>query len=341
MPHKPLYILGLCYFGNHGSSAALLRDGVCVAFEEGAGRAFPLEAVQHCLKAAGISIGQVDRVAFFWQPWRGILLRIWYALLGLPGSLERGSQNAGVLFDLLRARSECRRQTGYRGPFYFVDHHHAHAAHAFYTSGFKHAAILTVDGTGETKTCWLGESDGKIFTEHRSVKWPHSLGHVYAAITEYLGFESFKEERKVVELAQSGRPTHLEQLRKIITSTPTGSFAVDLRYFNYHLNRAPRYSPLFAKTFEGSSPADLAASLQTRVEEVLIELASYAVEKSGSKNLCLAGGVAHNALAVERLQKSGVAEQVYIPSHPGDTGTALGAALYLYHHADISVRATL
>jgi carbamoyltransferase len=244
-----------------------------------------------------------------------------------------------VLFDLLTAEHTFRKNTGFRGTFHFVDHTLAHAAHAFYDSGFQEAAILTLDGTGETKTCWIGESNGDKFIEHRSVLWPHSLGHVYAAITEYLGYESFKEEGLVMQLSQEGVPEHLEKFRKIIQDKDE-LFEIDLSYFGYPYSQPQRFSSRLAKEF---GPArlpteavnerhkNIAASLQARLEEIVLKLARYAVRTSGKSALCLAGGVMHNSLAVEKLRQSGIAENIHVPSHPGDIGTALGAALLLHH----------
>jgi carbamoyltransferase len=314
---KPLYILGLCYGGQHESSVALLCDGRVVATWENSDRAFPLTGIELCLNTAGISIHEIDRAAFFWQPWRGVGLRIGYALRGLPASFGRGTKNAGVLFTLLTAERTFKKATGYRGPFHFVDHTLAHAAHTFYTSGFEKAAIIVADGTGETKTCWVGESDGKKFTEHASAKWPHSLGHVYAAVTEYLGFESFKDENEVMLLAARGTPHYLSAFREIIKSTSDGLFRVDLRYFDYPFSRTPRYSRRLTELFAGAKREDIAASLQARLEEMLIDLARLAVQKSGESNLCLAGGVMYNSLAIEKLRASGVAKNIYVPTHPG------------------------
>ncbi len=327
---KPLYVLGLCYFGQHDSAVALLKDGVPVTMRASPDRAFPREAIEQCLSEAGISINEIAHAAFFWQPWRGVLPRMLYALKGLPKSLGTSTKNAGVLFDLLRAQRTFRRETGYRGPFHHVPHPLAHAAHTFFSSGFEKAAILTADGTGENSTCWLGKGDGTTLTEYGTVSWPHSLGHMYSAVTEYLGYTSFKDEGTVMELSKRGAPTHLDAFRQIIKSTGSGLFTIDLRYVDYQYSREPRYSPFFAKEFASVAKENIAASLQVRLEEVLLEIARHILASTGERDLCLAGGLMHNTLAVEKLRQSGIARQIYVPEHPGDIGTALGAALYIH-----------
>jgi carbamoyltransferase len=341
------YILGLAYFGNHEASAALLKNGKLIAMAEEAtftsirsDRTFPMQAIAHCLAEANITIHHIDQVGFFWQPWRGVITRISYALKGLPHSLSRGAKNTGVLFDLLRAERVFRRKTGYRGSFEYLEHPLCHAASTFFTSGFERAAILSVDGTGEVDSCWLGAFDGKELIKYRSTRWPHSLGHFYATATDYLGFTRFADERLVMELSTQGSPILLKAFRNIMTVTDKGEFRLDLNYTRYQYFHERWYSDLWVRNFGPARKPDepiqehhknIAASIQTRLEEILLELATYAIKKSGFTSLCIAGGVAQNSLAIEALKQSGITEHIHVPSLPGDAGTALGAAYLIYH----------
>jgi carbamoyltransferase len=347
MQVKPEYILGLSYHGNHESAAALLKDGELIAAAEEErfsrvkyDRSFPTRAIAFCLKEAGITADDLEHVGFFWQPWRGIGRRIGYALAGLPYSLSRGSRNAGVLFDLLSAQRIFRSATGYRGAFHFIEHHLTHAASVFYSSGFDEAAILTLDGTGEEASCWIGDGNGTTLTRFQHTLWPHSLGHLYATATQYLGFKKFADEYKVMGLAAYGAPRYLDMFRNIITVSPEGTFAIDLHYVDYQYFKERWYSDLWLRTFgPARSPGeeleerhkDIAASLQARLEEVVTELAAYALRRSGKKRLCLSGGVALNAVAVGALAESGVADAVYTNPVSGDAGCALGAAYFMHH----------
>ncbi len=343
---KPVYILGVTYFGNHESAAALLRDGVLVAAAEEErftrvkfDRSFPTHSIEFCLDQAGISIENINHVGFFWKPWRGIGKRIAYAIRGLPGSLSRGSRGGRILFDLLSAERVLRRETGYSGPFHHIEHHLTHAASVFFSSPHEKAAVLSIDGTGETATCWIGTGNGNSLTPHRTTAWPHSLGHVYATVTQYLGFRAFEDEYKVMGLAAYGTPDYLHEFRKIIV-VEDGALNIDLRYLSYQYFAEHWYSDRWVKTFgpprSPNHPIDqrhksIAASIQARLEEVLIELASYAVRTSGHDTLCLSGGVALNAVAVGALARSGICSHVYTNPVSGDSGTSLGAALHIHH----------
>lgn len=169
--------------------------------------------------------------------------------------------------------------------------------------------------------------------------WPHSLGAVYTAVTQFLGFQIFSDEYKVMGLAPYGEPARLDRFREITTLTDKG-FRVDPAYFGYHVGRENFFSKRFVQTFgpprKSDGPVekrheDLAASLQARTEEVLIHLARIARSESGSPNLCLAGGVALNSVAVGKIIDQGIADRVFIPPCAGDAGVSLGAALYVSH----------
>lgn len=341
------YILGLVYAGQHDASAALLKDGRLVAYAEEErfsrlkfDRSFPTRAIGHCLDTAGISVHDVAAVGYFIQPWRGIAKRMCYALAGLPDSLRRGSHNSRILAGLLSAERVFRKETGYAGPFHQLDHHLTHAAAAFFSSPFEQSAILSVDGTGETETCFLGSARDCTITRHAAVAWPHSLGHMYAAATEFLGFKSFSDEYKVMGLAPYGKPAYLDVFRDMIRPAADGLFTVDLSFAGYPYNRWEYYSAKWLSVFgpprKPEDPIldrhrDIAASLQARTEEVMFDLCNRLKELTGEKYLCLTGGVALNSVAVGKLIRSGLFSDIYTTPVSADAGCAMGAALYIHH----------
>src|SRR5574341_1437275 len=128
---------------------------------------------------------------------------------------------------------------GFRGQIHFINHQLNHAASTFFDSGFEKAAIVAIDGTGEKTTCWMGEGEGNILREYKTVKWPHSVGLLYTAATQYLGFETFSDEYKVMGLSAYGKPSYGKEFRKILRSTPNGDFRLDLSYFDYVYYKEP------------------------------------------------------------------------------------------------------
>ena len=347
MNKRHQYILGLTYFGQHDSCAALIKNGQLIAASEEErfsrikyDRSFPSQSIKFCLNQAGITINKIDQVGFFWQPWRGVGTRIFKAFRGLPESWNRGGKNAGILFDLLLAEKIFRQKTGYKGPFHFLDHHLTHAASTFFSSDFEKSAILSIDGTGETTTCWLGQADNKKFTNYKTTKWPDSLGHFYSMVTQYLGFEVFGGEYKTMGLSSYGKPEYLDEFRKIIRTDDSGGFKIDLDYTDYQYFKKRWYSYKWIRKFGPSRLPEenlaerhqnIASSLQARLEEVILELASYTLNLSGLEYLCLTGGVALNSLAVGKLAQRHIAKQIYTNPVSGDSGCALGSAYYINH----------
>jgi carbamoyltransferase len=224
---------------------------------------------------------------------------------------------------------------GYDGPIEYVGHHEAHAASTFYYSGFKEAAILTVDGVGEWDTTSFGRGRDDDLEILETVEFPHSIGLLYSTITGYLGFEVNEGEYKVMGLAPYGKPRYVDLIRKLIINQPGGQYLLDLRYFDFtsfqrmysgemlslfgHPPRQPRTEILdFHK--------DLARSLQYLLEEILMEKVKYLYELTGMENLCMAGGVALNCVANGRIKREGPFKRMFIQPAAGDSGGALGAA---------------
>ena len=342
----------------HDSAAALVVDGVpiCAVQEERLSRrkndaSFPLAAIEWCLDNAGLSPEKVDAVVFYEKPMLKFDRILTMALRGFPRtarSFARAMQNA--LGEKLWVKGIIASQLGIPGrKIFFTQHHQAHAGAAFFTAPTEAAAILIADGVGEWATLSLGagaiEADGKASLRLvRELRFPHSLGMLYSTFTAWLGFEVNEGEYKVMGLASYGRPTHLAQMREIVRRTSDGGFELDLSYFDYHLSASRSYSrklvevfgpareawdPLEPATPQGRHYADVAASLQALLEEILVDLAIRLQRETGLRDLCLGGGVALNGCANARILREAGFERVFVPPAPGDAGCALGAALVL------------
>jgi carbamoyltransferase len=230
----------------------------------------------------------------------------------------------------------------------FTEHHQSHAAATFFTAPTAKAAILTTDGVGEWATLTVGHGEQhangrSAITLLREIKFPHSLGMLYSTFTAYLGFKVNEDEYKVMGLAGYGRPTMVDQVRRLIRRTADGAFALDLDYFEYHTTSKRSYSSRFIELFgsardpyapinldtvDGSRFADIAASVQRVLEDTLVEIARSLQEETGLADLCLGGGVALNGVANARILAESGFERIFVPPAPGDAGCAIGAALY-------------
>jgi len=347
---RPTYILGIsAYF--HDSAAVLSKDGdiVAAAQEERFTRvkgdaSFPRNAVDFCLRRAGIAIAEVDYVGFYDKP----LLkfeRILETYLSIAPGGFRSFLEAGPLWikEKLFQKDAVAEALGYEGEILFAEHHESHAASAFFPSPFREAAILTMDGVGEWATASIGigrESDIELL---RELHWPDSLGLLYSAFTYYVGFKVNSGEYKVMGLAPYGEPKYVSLiLDELMDLRADGSFTLNQRYFNY-LGGLTMTSPAFHELFDGpprvpETPVtqremDLARSAQDVCEEVVMRMAASAHRETGSKNLALAGGVALNCVANGRIQREGPFEELWIQPAAGDAGGALGVAqLIWYRH---------
>lgn len=329
-------IIGIsCFF--HDAACCLLKDGrlVAAAEEERFSRRkhdaeIPKRAFNYCLEAGGLTIDQVDCVAYYEEPAKKLARQIWMMLPGLPSE-----KRVLARLDPHRPEREIRDVLGYEGPIECVGHHQAHAASSFYYSGFDDAAILTVDGVGEWDTTSFGRGNENGFEIFETVEFPHSLGLLYSTITGYLGFEVNEGEYKVMGLAPYGQPRHVDLVRKLIINQPGGQYQLDLRYFDFKsFNRM--YSDDMLSLF-GHQPRqprteildfhkDLARSLQVVLEEILMNKLQYLHKQTGSENLCMAGGVALNCVANGRIKREGPFKQMFVQPAAGDSGGALGAA---------------
>lgn len=343
-------ILGISAF-YHDSAAALVVDGeiVAAAQEERFSRKkhddrFPTHAVEFCLSEGGLTPDQLDYVGFYDKPLTTFerLIETWLAFV--PAGYRSFRKGIPVwLKQKLHLPKELRRGLGgdYSGRFVFTDHHESHAASAFFPSPFEEAAILTLDGVGEWSTSCLGVGRDNAIELMKEIRFPHSLGLLYSAFTYYTGFRVNSGEYKVMGLAPYGRPIYKDRLLEhVIDLKEDGSFRMDMSYFNY-CQGLTMTSERFHQLFEGPPRApesdltqremDLAASVQAVSEEIMLRMARYAYEKTGQKNLVMAGGVALNCVGNGRILREGPFENVWIQPAAGDAGGALGTAQFIWH----------
>lgn len=341
----------------HDAAAALVVDGLPVGAvqEERLSRrkndaAFPMAAIEWCLDQAGLQPEDLDAVVFYERPMLKFERILTSALRAFPhGRRAFAHAMKNALGEKAWVRGLITAQLGVRRDrILFTEHHQAHAAAAFLTAPTRRAAILTVDGVGEWATTTVGRgerpADGptRIILD-REVRFPHSLGMFYSTFTAYLGFAVNEGEYKVMGLAAYGRPAMVDQVRKVLRRTPDGAFALDLDYFEFHTSVARSFSrrfvelfgpprlahePIDLETAEGRRYADIAASAQLVLEEILVDLTRRLKRETGLPDLCLGGGVALNGVANARVLAESGFERLFVPSAPGDAGSALGAALY-------------
>ncbi len=345
------WILGISAY-YHDSAAALLRDGqiFAAAQEERFTRIknepdFPKLAIEFCLRRAGLKPSELDCVVFYDKPVLKFARLLETYLAVAPGGWrtfpEVVSNWLGGKLDL---RKTIRQELpGLRAdcPILFTAHHQAHAASAFYPSPFETAAILTIDAVGEWATTTIGRGRGDDIELLEEIRFPHSLGMLYSAFTDYCGFRINSGEYKLMGLAPYGEPLYADAIfRELIDLKPDGSFWLNLDYFNF-LRGTTMTNARFHDLFGGpprkhdeplqQRHMDVARSIQAVTEEVVLRLARHAKELTGEKNLCLAGGVALNCVANGRLLRERVFDNIWIQPAASDAGGALGAALAAWH----------
>jgi carbamoyltransferase len=339
----------------HDSAAALVVDGIPVAAvqEERLSRrkndaGFPLNAIEWCLDRARLDVADLDAVVFYERSMLKFARILTCTLRAFPRSW-RSFPHAmkNTLGEKVWVRGVIASHLGVdRRRIFFTGHHEAHAAAAFLSSPSRRAAILTADGVGEwaTLTAGIGTRDeSTTLSLLREIRFPHSLGMLYSTFTAYLGFAVNEDEYKVMGLSAYGRPTMVDQVRKVIRRTPDGAFTIVADYFEYQttarrsysskfvdLFGPPRrsYEPIDVETTEGRRFADIAASVQSVLEDTLVDIASALHRETGLPDLCFGGGVALNGVANARILAESGFERVFVPPAPGDAGCALGAALY-------------
>ncbi len=342
-------ILGISAY-YHDSAACLVRDGelVAAAQEERFTRkkhdfAFPNNAVAYCLREAGLGgADELDHVVFYDKPMvkfeRLLETYLAYAPHGI-GSFIKAMPL--WLKQKLWMREHLREELDYDGQILFTEHHESHAASAFFPSPFEQAAILTIDGVGEWATASLGVGEENRIRILKEIHFPHSLGLLYSAFTYFTGFKVNSGEYKLMGLAPYGEPKYVDLiLEQLIDLKDDGSYKLNLKYFDYcaGLRMTNRR---FAKLFGGpprkpeskltQREMDLAASVQVVTERAMLNMARFAQQQTGSRNLVLAGGVALNCVGNGKILRDGPFDEVWIQPAAGDAGGALGAALFVHH----------
>ena len=357
---KIVIILGLN--AHHGdASAALLVDGclVAAAEEERFNRikhcaGFPRLAVEFCLKEAGARIDDIDHIAIGRNPGAHLTDKIAYAITQRP----KPRAIADRLANMMKARSpkaEMARALGVdperiRATSHSVEHHRAHMASAFYPSGYDDAAIVSVDGFGDFVSTMWGRGTGKKLQAFKRVRFPHSAGIFYSAMTQYLGFPKYGDEYKVMGLAAYGEPELTSKLRRVLIPGD-GAFRLGLEFFQHHTvgvdmtwEGEPSYGRLYSDELvrllgpareKGGPMTDhykaVAATTQALFEEAFFEILESAWQETKTKRICIAGGCGHNSLAAGKIPARSRFEEVFVQPAAGDAGTALGAALYVEH----------
>jgi carbamoyltransferase len=350
----PRHVLGLSAY-YHDAAAAILRDGeiIAAAQEERFTRKkgdpdFPRHASAFCLQYAGIGEEQLDAVVFYDKPILKFSRLLETYLAVAPGGWrtfpsvlsnwlgEKLDLRKAIREELPRLRADCQ--------ILFTEHHQAHAASAFYPSPFSEAAILTIDGVGEWATTTIGHGRGHEIRLQQELRFPHSLGLLYSAFTDYCGFRINSGEYKLMGLAPYGEPKYAPAIyRELLDLKPDGSFWLNLGYFNF-LRGTTMTNERFHRLFDGpprqpeaaieQRHMDVARSIQVVTEEIMLRLARHTRALTGQKNLCLAGGVALNCVANGRILREKIFEQIWIQPAAGDSGGALGAALAAWHGAN-------
>jgi carbamoyltransferase len=345
------HILGISAF-YHDAAAALVRDGdvLAAAQEERFTRRknderFPQHAVHYCLKQAGISADQLDAVVFYDKPITKFARTLeTYLAVAPSGWRTFPSVMSAWLSEKLNLRKTIRDEipgVSATCPILFTEHHQAHAASAFYPSPFAQAAILTVDGVGEWATTTVGKGQDRKIELLQEVRFPHSLGLLYSAFTAYCGFRVNSGEYKLMGLAPYGEPRFADAIRtQLIELKPDGSFWLNLDYFDFlgglsmtneRFHRLMGGPPRKPEGAMDARYADVARSIQTVTEEIMLRLARHARELTGSDCLCLAGGVALNCVANGLILREKIFRRLWIQPAAGDAGGALGAALAVWN----------
>lgn len=347
-------ILGISAF-YHDSAAALIDDGriIAAAQEERFSRrkhdaAFPHNAIAFCLAEAGVAAGELDHVVFYDKPFLKFerLLETYVALaprgfrsfkMSIPLWLREKLFQKNLLRDELEKFSEDFDT----GRLLFCEHHLSHAASAFFPSPFENAAVLTMDGVGEWATTSAAVGNGNRLEIFQEIHFPHSLGLLYSALTYYIGFKVNSGEYKVMGLAPYGEPKYARLiLDHLIDLKPDGSFWLDMSYFDYCTGLTmtnDRFAELFGEPVRSPDQPltpfhmDVAASIQSVLDEAVLRLTRSLAKQTGSRNLCLAGGVALNCVANGKVLRDGCFDNIWIQPAAGDAGGAVGGALGAYH----------
>jgi carbamoyltransferase len=360
-----------CYYHDAAAALLQNGQLVAAAEEERFSRikhdfGFPVHAIKFCLETGKIRSEELDYVVFFEKPFRKLDRILASVLQTYPQSWKvfRESMISWII-DKMWVASTLQSELGIdRNKILFSEHHLSHAASAFLCSPYEESAILTVDGVGDwvTATCGVGKGNEIRRTKH--IEFPHSLGLLYSAFTAFLGFEVNEGEYKVMGMAPYGKPRYADKVWKVVRQDSDGSFSLDMDYFTFHYSTNRMYSRKLVELFGDPRPremafftqatgfpkyfgeppanyselcrvnehyADIAASIQHVTEELLLGMARNLQKETGQKKLCIAGGVGLNSVANSRILRETEFDEIYIQPAAGDSGAAVGAALWAYN----------
>ncbi|MFS4449713.1 carbamoyltransferase [Maribacter sp. 2307UL18-2] len=328
-----LNIVGISAF-YHDSACCILKDGklIAAAEEERFTRikfdpSIPRHSFKYCLSEANLSIADIDCIAFYEDPQKKLARQIWSGHVPYDSALLKKNFN--------RPEKEIKEVLGFHGKILYFDHHLSHAASAYYFSGFDEAALLTADGVGEWATTTYGNGSKENISLFEEIHFPNSIGLLYSTITSYLGFLVNNGEYKVMGLAPYGEAIYVDKIKKLITSQSEGKFELNMEYFDFikgnimYSDSLPKLFGVPARKRESSINQfhkNVAKSLQVVLESILIEKADYLHDKTGSENLCMAGGVALNCVANSKILKNTKFKNLFVQPSANDAGAALGAA---------------
>jgi carbamoyltransferase len=336
-------ILGIsCFY--HDSAAALVCDGrlVAAAEEERYTRlkhdhGFPRLAIADVLRIGAVAPGGLDAVVFYEKPLAKLERMLAFGLAH-EGEPQSFAARLAAFIDEQAALPAMLAECGVTAPLEYCEHHVSHMASAFHIAGAERAALLSVDGVGEWTTTAIGHGHDNAVHVVEELAYPHSLGLFYSAFTAYLGFKVNNDEYKVMGMAAYGKPVYLEKLAEVLTLDPDGRYRLGMQAFDYHRTNARMHSQWLVDQFGPARKTeseinqhhfDLAASVQELTSRCMLGLARRAKQMTGERQtLCMAGGVALNCLANQRLIESKEFDRVVIQPAAGDGGGALGAALW-------------
>lgn len=341
-----MLILGISAF-YHDSAAVLIKDGTVIsaAEEERFTRvkhdnSFPYLAIKFCLNDLGISIEDIDYIAYYEKPLLKFERILSNFITTYPKSLGSFMQSIPEwLGEKIKVKDFIKKKLKYSGKVYFVPHHLSHASAAYYTSSYSSSVVLTADGVGEYQTTALWNAKDNNITLIKHMEYPNSLGLLYSTFTAFCGFQVNEGEYKLMGLAAYGKKTYVQEIHKLIDLRPDGSFKTDIKYFSYGYGKrmfSHKFEELFGlprlpndKILERHK--DIAASIQAVTEDVYFKTANHLASITDAQSLCVGGGVALNSLANGKLYENTVFKDIYIFGPAGDSGAALGAALFVAH----------
>ncbi|MDQ7083776.1 MAG: carbamoyltransferase C-terminal domain-containing protein [Sulfurovum sp.] len=358
-----MYILGLNAY--HGDSAAcIFQDGKLIAAieEERIRRVkhwagFPSESIKFCLQECGISIEEVDHISISRDPSANIYKKITHSVKNfvsfksLKDRLANTKKVSSIKTELAKLFNV--NQDDIKAEIHNIEHHRSHMASAFFASPFEESAVLSIDGFGDFTSTMIGTGKDINIEVLDSVIYPHSVGVFYTAFTQYLGFENYGDEYKVMGLSPYGNPTLIDKVKDVLILKDNGLFEINTKYFKHPKEGVQMswedgdpfieniYSEYMEEIFGKARVKDealtqyhkdLASSIQKVTEDLVFHILNHLQKRTGLKNICIAGGVAQNSVLNGKILEHTTFENLYIPPAGHDAGTAIGSALWLYNH---------